>query len=260
MQAGFLSPILNALDPEHFILINSKPTLLINYLVGTSFTTNLRDYPEFNSTGLKLLAELKDEVSYPIEIDIHISDLFDTFSHWIKAEKKFWEVGYWQIAPGEQARLWNDLLQNSIAAVGFSGINVDLDGITDDQLKDLFKQNYPDFSEQKAKVNFRQLWNFVNLKPGDKFVTNKGQSHILGLGIVKSKYRFRPDRSEYKHTIDVDYYKVSDNGIPIPSELKGKFGKTIVPLKKTYLKKLKLSLIQRKKGHGFFRATQNTMM
>jgi 5-methylcytosine-specific restriction protein B len=30
MQAGFLSPILNSLDPEHFILINSKPALLIN--------------------------------------------------------------------------------------------------------------------------------------------------------------------------------------------------------------------------------------
>jgi len=252
MQAGFLSPILNALDPEHFILINSKPALLINYLAGTSFTTNLKDYPEFNSIGLKLLAELKDEISYPIETDLHISDLFDTFSHWLKAEKKFWEVGYWQIAPGEQARLWNDLLQNSIAAVGFSGINVDLDGITDDQLKDLFKQNYPDFSEQKAKVNFRQLWNFVNLKPGDKFVTNKGQSYILGLGIVKSKYRFRPDRSEYKHTIDVDYYKVSDNGIPIPSELKGKFGKTIVPLKNDVFEKIEALFDTKKKRSWIF--------
>ena len=55
MQAGFLSPILNALDPEHFILINSKPTLLINYLAGTSFTTNLKDYSEFNWTGLNRL-------------------------------------------------------------------------------------------------------------------------------------------------------------------------------------------------------------
>jgi 5-methylcytosine-specific restriction protein B len=76
------------------------------------------------------------------------------------------------------------------------------------------------------------LWNFINLKPGDKFVTNKGQSLLLGLGIVQSNYKFRPERAEYKHTIDVDYYKISDAGIPIPSDLKGKFGKTIVPLKK----------------------------
>jgi len=78
----------------------------------------------------------------------------------------------------------------------------------------LLIQNYPDYSEHSVKIYFRQLWNFLNLKLGDKFVTNKGQSSLLGLGIVKSNYKFRPERSEYKHTIDVDYYKVSENGIP----------------------------------------------
>jgi 5-methylcytosine-specific restriction enzyme B len=77
------------------------------------------------------------------------------------------------------------------------------------------------------------LYNFVNLKPGDKFVTNKGRSLLLGLGIVKGHYKFRPDRSEYTHTIEVEYYRVSEKGIPIPERLKGKFGKTIVPLSRS---------------------------
>jgi 5-methylcytosine-specific restriction protein B len=237
MQAGFLSPIINALDPENFILINAKPLLLINYLAGTSYSAHLKDYPELNSLGLDIVTETSDILSEASEVKVHVSDLFDAFSHWLKAEKKFWEgsapnIGYWQIAPGKQARFWSDLLQHSIAAVGFSDINVDLSGLTEDQLMDLFKKNYPDFNERKTKINFRQLWNFINLNPGDKIVTNKGQSLLLGLGIVKSHYKFRPDRPEYKHTIDVDYYKISESGIPIPSELKGKFGKTIIPLKK----------------------------
>jgi hypothetical protein len=93
-------------------------------------------------------------------------------------------TAYWQIAPAEQARLWDDLLKNSIAAVGFYEINMNLSGKTENELMSLFKQKYPDFSEQKIKVNFRQLWNFINLKPGDKIVTNKGQSLLLALGIV----------------------------------------------------------------------------
>lgn len=140
---------------------------------------------------------------------------------------------YWQIAPGENARLWDDLRENSIAAVGYSSLGSDLSGKTEAELIALFKQKYTEFSDMKTKVNFRQLWNFLNLKPGDRFVTNKGKSKLLALGIVKSGYKFRPERKEYKHTIDVNYYNVSKSGIPIPKNLKGKFGKTIVPLKKS---------------------------
>ena len=63
MQAGFLSPILNALDPDHFILVNSKPKDLINYLAGTSFTANLDDYPKINEVGIKIIDELKDVIA-----------------------------------------------------------------------------------------------------------------------------------------------------------------------------------------------------
>lgn len=76
------------------------------------------------------------------------------------------------------------------------------------------------------------LWNFLNLKPGDRFVTNKGRSLLLGLGIIEGTYKFKPERAEYKHTVEVDYYKVSETGVPVPAKYRGKFGKTIIPLTK----------------------------
>jgi len=172
----------------------------------------------------------------------------DLFLHTISAEEEGQEIvneitsgtigngdehDYWQIAPAENARLWDDLRENSIAAVGYSSLDSDLSGKTEPELLELFKQKYSEFSDMKTKINFRLLWNFVNLKPGDRFVTNKGKSRLLALGVVKSGYKFRPERKEYKHTVDVDYYTVSENGIPIPKEFQGKFGKTIVPLKKS---------------------------
>jgi hypothetical protein len=149
---------------------------------------------------------------------------------WDQKEKIVPGVRYWQIAPAEQARLWDDFLEHSIIAVGFSKTE-DLSGLTEDGLMKELKDKFPDFGDHKLKLSHRQLWNFINLKPGDKFVTNKGQSLLLGLGEVKGTYKFRPERQEYKHAIDVKYYKVMKEGIPIPNSFKGKFGKTIIPLK-----------------------------
>jgi len=139
-------------------------------------------------------------------------------------------IRYWQIAPGENAELWPDMKSNSIAAVGWDELNFDLSGKTKEELLDIYKVIYPEATDRQRKIGTTMLWNFLSLKPGDKLVTNEGQKFLLALGIVKGGYKFRPEREKFKHTIDVDYYNVSETGIPIPDEYKGKFGKTIVPL------------------------------
>ncbi len=142
------------------------------------------------------------------------------------------DAKYWQIAPGEKARLWEDLRSNSIVAVGWSPLNLDLTGRSKEELFDLYKRYYTEETPTQIKFGVGMLWNFLNLKPGDRFVTNKGRSLLLGLGIIKGTYKFKPERAEYKHTIEVDYYKVSETGVPVPAKYRGKFGKTIIPLTK----------------------------
>lgn len=195
---------------------------------------------------LKAHQEIKD-----LRPDLNLAFLeTDLFLHTISAEEEGRKIvkkmtgstilggdadglNYWQIAPGEKARLWEDLRKNSIAAVGYSELDFDLSGKPEAELLDLFKQQYSEFSDMKTKINFKMLRHFVNLKPGDRFVTNKGRRLLLALGEVKSGYKFRPERKEYQHTVDVDYYNVSESGIPILNEFQGKFGKTIVPLTKS---------------------------
>jgi len=164
------------------------------------------------------------------------------------------EIRYWQIAPGESARLWEDLRNNSLAAVGYSPLNFDLSNKSKDELLHDYKEAHPDDSDKQAQIQVTMLWNFINLRPGDKFITNKGRRFLLGCGVVEGNYNFKPDRSEYKHTIPVHYYKVSEQGVRIPKIFKGKFGKTIVPLTKTEFNKLEALFDASQKAAWIFQA------
>lgn len=164
------------------------------------------------------------------------------------------KIRYWQIAPGESARLWEDLRNNSLAAVGYSPLNFDLSKKSKAELLHDYKEGHPNDSDKKSQTQATMLWNFINLKPGDKFITNKGRKFLLGCGVVEGTYNFSPDRSEYKHTIPVHYYKVSEQGIPIPDTFKGKFGKTIVPLTKTEFNELETLFNASQKSAWIFQA------
>nr|WP_237421898.1 AAA family ATPase [Gordonia sp. SID5947] len=46
----------------------------------------------------------------------------------------------------------------------------------------------------------------MEIAEGDKIVANRGTSEVLGVGTVTSAaYQWRPERDEYKHTINVDW-------------------------------------------------------
>ena len=91
-QSGILSPILNALRPDNFILINKKSRIVINSFAQTSYTQHLIDYPYINSIGIQLITKLAPEMRQPGRPalqDVRDDDLFDMFSHWLVAVKKY---------------------------------------------------------------------------------------------------------------------------------------------------------------------------
>lgn len=88
-QSGIISPILNALRPDNFIVINKKSRIVINYFAQTSYTQQLIDYPDINNTGIKLIKNLAPEMRQPGRPALRDDDLFDMFSHWLVAIKKY---------------------------------------------------------------------------------------------------------------------------------------------------------------------------
>jgi len=87
-QTGMLTPILNALRPDDFLLINSKSLVIINALAVTNLSTGLLDYPEANATGKRLIEALDTEMSKRNNLAMRTNDFFDMFCHWVVAVKK----------------------------------------------------------------------------------------------------------------------------------------------------------------------------
>jgi 5-methylcytosine-specific restriction enzyme B len=237
--ASVISEILGYIFAGQFVLYNERDKFALSFLNidpgfshGDNFT---QKYSKFNKSITHLIKEYNKivgrnlDVPINLEVDQFFSYLYEKYHVPAPPEEK-----YWQIAPGENAKFWDEFKKLSIAAVGFKKINTDLSGISESKFKPLFQKHYPDLNTMKRT----QLWNFINLKPGNKFITNQGKSLLLGAGEVKSGYKYMPEREEFKHTLGVEYYRLSEDGIPIPDKFKGKFGKTITKLKREDFDKL----------------------
>lgn len=79
-QAGFLSPLLNALNPELFCLVNSKTTRTLRQLAGATVRTNLRWYPQVNAATRSAIDGLGERL--PSVDGVLPGDVFDAFCHW----------------------------------------------------------------------------------------------------------------------------------------------------------------------------------
>jgi 5-methylcytosine-specific restriction enzyme B len=86
---GMLTPILNALQPNEFLLINNKSRRVINYFANTNYGDNLTNYPEVNDTGHNLIQELAQDMHQVGIPALRDDDLFDMFCHWLIAIKKY---------------------------------------------------------------------------------------------------------------------------------------------------------------------------
>jgi 5-methylcytosine-specific restriction protein B len=201
MQAGFLSPILNALEPERFLLVNSKSCRLIDHFCGTRLTTTLTDYPELNELGLRILDELGGELELAAAPELGPGEVLDMFAHWLVAVYgyAFREVDYWKLAPGREAVYWKDWVAGNYISIGWPELG-DIGGV----LKREFDERRDEVVEhsEETKAGLEQAWHFSQLKPGDRIVANKGTTELLGLGTVSGPYYFA-DGEEYPHRLPV---------------------------------------------------------
>ncbi len=87
-QTGQMSPILNAISPDCFLIINNKSRKVINYLTDSNFKQPLTSYAAANEAGRALVAQLSSFMQETTKIDARPSDLFDIYCHWLVAIKK----------------------------------------------------------------------------------------------------------------------------------------------------------------------------
>ncbi|NPV50672.1 MAG: EVE domain-containing protein, partial [Candidatus Methanofastidiosum sp.] len=142
-------------------------------------------------------------------------------------------VSYWQIAPGENARLWPGMKSGEYVAVGWKNTPNLSNVKSKEELFQILK-NY-NFGDSLQETQTSKLWQFLKeIKVGDKLVINKGKSKIIGIGEVIGDYYFEQAASEYKHRKKVRFTWTGEVDVPF----QGKFGTTLVELSKEEYDKL----------------------
>lgn len=206
-QTGTLTPILNALRPEIFSLINNKSRRALNYFALTNFSQKLRDYPEANKRYHRLAESAREILSGPPFEDRSPEDIFDMLSHWLKAEKDFDftppSENFWKVSPGSRAKIWPRCREGGYIAIGW------------DMLGDLSEMSHQEFQARRDELvagdedlttsALNQVWRFSQMSEGDVVVANQGTSRVVGIGVVTGSYYFEDDADKYKHRMPIEW-------------------------------------------------------
>jgi hypothetical protein len=220
LQSGMLSPMLNALHPDKFFVINNKTRKALNYYLDSEFRQSLKDYPTCNAAARRFvdreLEPLRRRFPDIAELDRH--DVFDIFCHWLVGIEKHFEekddtseadveiedadagaTRYWKVAPGDKGSRWDEALDGGFIAIGWSQLG-DLSGMSLDEFERRREATLRKFPDWGSGVN--QVWRFANIRVGDRIVANRGTTEVLGIGSVVGPYYYEKG-AHYAHRLRV---------------------------------------------------------
>jgi 5-methylcytosine-specific restriction protein B len=114
-----------------------------------------------------------------------------------------------KIAPGDDARFWDDCRREGYICVGWD----DVGDLRDFESKESFRVRFEkefggSYDNHKPTITRKanEVWTLRELEPGDIVMANKGTSRILAVGtVVEPGYVWRGGRESYRHTVNVKW-------------------------------------------------------
>jgi hypothetical protein len=228
-QTGYLTPILNALRPDDFLLINSKSQRSTNYFTERNYSTKIADYPQINDAERQLVNSIASDMRAIWDSELRDDDQFDIFCHWLTAIKKHTlkPPKYWKISPGDGAWQWDECRDNGFIAIGFNEL-MDVSNLSQQEFnvrRDTVINQHPELNWKKdGGVN--QVWKFSQISEGDVIVANRGLSEVVGIGTVTGSYYYLADAENHRHRLPVHWDDTTLRSVNFP---KG-WVKTLIPL------------------------------
>lgn len=114
-----------------------------------------------------------------------------------------------KIAPGENAKYWDDCLKNNYICVGWDNVG----DLREFESKESFEIKFQELYSAEYNGNastitkkIKEVWMLNELESGDIVIANDGISRILAIGeVVDPGYSWNEERQEYKHTVAVKW-------------------------------------------------------
>lgn len=88
----------------------------------------------------------------------------------------------WMVRAGEEGFLINDFKELNIVAIGWE--LDDLSSMSSDEIKQLMKEEYPEYNNRKLSANYKQVSQFVyDFNTGDYVLSydQKNREYIIGI-------------------------------------------------------------------------------
>jgi MoxR-like ATPase len=197
-QSGTLSPILNALRPAQFALVNNTSRSVLNYFTDANHGGPLRAYPSVNAALHRFARDVEPLLQEQPVPGLAPADALDMFAHWLVAVKKFTfrQTRYWAVALSHEPGQWYEFWQGNFVGLG-------RDGPGWEELGDLTGVSRREFVERRdslvaqhdawSKRETEQVWRFARrIGEGDRIVVHQDGARLLGVGVVEGGYYFVP--------------------------------------------------------------------
>jgi len=223
---SFISRFLCDMAPQHYLPLSKKFTsesledLAETLGIDTSKIDD-DDYGLICKTAIKIANEISilpsDTSLYVLDHYLYLVSAFknqDTSDAGVTEDKSFDDsVGYWLLAPGRDANLWDDFQKNNIIAIGWDQLNQNLQNLpTKEDVAVALKKAYLIEDDSSSKKNdVLACYQFAHeMKVGDIVFTKTGSTKVLGYGEITSPYKFDETRSSYKHVRSIKWVKTGE--------------------------------------------------
>jgi hypothetical protein len=190
-QTGMVTPILNALRPEDFLLFNRKSRTTLNYFTGADHGHTMLEYPAANSALQQFIATQPALQQLNVRIAMQPGDLFEVVSHWLVTTRRFafHTPAYWRLSLQDEPSLWAEWQEGGYVALSGDELG-DVDDIAQNEFyarRNSLLDQYPTW--RKRELN--QVWRLAHhLREGDRLLVTDQRNHLLGHGTVTGPYYF----------------------------------------------------------------------
>ncbi len=114
-----------------------------------------------------------------------------------------------KIAPGVDAKYWDDCLHEGYICVGWGEVGDLREFPSKEAFRARFEKEFAGtYNNHRPAISKKanELWTLMELEPGDIVVANKGTSQILALGeVAEPGYMWKPERPDYCHTVRIKW-------------------------------------------------------
>ena len=126
------------------------------------------------------------------------------------------EEQYWLIAPGENAKKWDEYSKSGEIGIGWEELgNIGKYDSDYDSLQNDYIKIYQSANDNYRGSSPKQIWDFYkNIEIGDIIFARKGVRQIVGMGKVISDYIYDDSRDEYKSIRKVEWKKIGEWNYP----------------------------------------------